>query len=217
MVLEIAPRGMSPTLVTLATGPERHRITVTEGATIRGRLMSRGKPVANAEMLLSTHSRISGTTYADVRIGTNADGEFAITNVPPGRVWDLAPRMESLAPKGLSAPVTFVATKDDGHEVRAGDIEAGPAHTIRGRIVLADGSPIPPGMRISLNPDRGGDRQVTVLPPDGVFEFKGVGNGVFSLSPAVKGYRARNAEYGIEFLVEGDRDNFNITLHPAKP
>lgn len=217
MILEIAPRGMAPTLVTLATGSERHTITVSEGATISGRLMSRGKPVAKAEMLLSTHRRIAGTTYAEVRIGTNANGEFAITNVPPGVVWDLAPRMESLAPKGLAAPVTFVATKDDGHEVRTGDIEAVPAHTIRGRIVLADGSPIPPSMRISLYPDRGGDRQVQELPPDGVFEFKGVGKGVYSLSPAVKGYRARNAEYGIEFLVEGDRDNFNISLDPVKP
>lgn len=152
-----------------------------------------------------------------MRIGTNADGEFAITNVPPGRVWDLSPRMESLAPKGLAAPVTLVATKDDGHEVRVEDLEARPAHTVRGRIVLADGTPIPSGMRLSLSPDSGGDRQVVMLPTDGAFEFKGVGKGVYTLSPAVKGYRARNADYGIEFLVEGDVDQFNITLHPVKP
>ena len=217
MVLEVAPRGMAPTLVTLATGGERHTVTVTDGATIRGRLVSGGKPVANADMLLTTHSRYSGNVYQDVRIGTNADGEFAITNVPPGRVWDLSPRMESLAPKGLAAPVTFVATKDDGHEVQVGDIQARPAHTVRGRIVLADGSPIPSGMRLGLSPDSGGDRQVAMLPADGAFEFHGVGKGVYTLSPAVKGYRARNADYGIEFLVEGDVDQFNITLHPVKP
>ncbi len=37
------------------------------------------------------------------------------------------------------------------------------------------------------------------------------------LSPAVKGYRALGAEYGIEFLVDGNRDNFNVTLHPFTP
>ena len=216
MILEIAARGMAPTLVTLPTGSERHTVTVTDGATIRGRLVSGGKPIPNAEMLLSTHSRISGTSYQDLRIGTNGEGEFAITNVPPGRVWDLIARMDSLAPKGLMAPVTYVATKDDGHEVQVGDIEARSAFTIRGRVVLADGAPIPDGMRLSLSPDRGADRQVVILPADGAFEFKGVGKGIYTLYPAVKGYQARDAEYGIEFLVEGSRDNFNVTLHTSR-
>jgi hypothetical protein len=216
MILEVTPRGMAPTLVTLSTGPERHPVTVTEGASVRGRLTSGGKPVANAEMLLSSHRTIAGTRYADIRIGTNANGEFLITNVPPGRVWDLAPRMESLAPKGLAAPLTHLETKDDGHEIKVPDIEVSPAHTIRGRIRLADDTPIPPNMRIGLNPDRGSDRQVQLLPPDGTFEFKGVGKGIYTLSPSVKGYRAPNAQYGIEFLVEGDRNNFVITLHPIR-
>lgn len=217
MILEVAPRGMAPTLATLATGSERHKVTVLDGATIRGRLVSKGKPVANAEMLLSTHSRISGTSFQDLRLGTNENGEFAITNVAAGRVWDLLPRMDSLAPKGLVGGVTFVATKDDGHEVLVGDIEVVPSFTVRGRIVLADGSAIPAGMRLGLSPDRSADRQVIVLPPDGAFEFKGVGRGVYTLSPAVKGYQALGAEYGIEFLVDGNRDNFNVTLHPFKP
>jgi len=177
MILEIAPRGMAPTLATLATGPERHTVTVTDGASIRGRLISGGKPIPNAEMLLATHSRISGTTYQELRIGTNANGEFVITNVPPGRVWDLVPRMDSLTAKGLAAPLTHVETKDDGHEVQVGDIEAQPGFTVRGRVVLADGSPVPAGMRISLSPDRSPDRQVFMLPPDGAFEFRSVGKG----------------------------------------
>jgi len=108
MILEITPRGMAPTLATLATGPERHTVTVTDGASIRGRLISGGKPIPNVEMLLATHSRVSGTTYQELRIGTNANGEFVITNVPPGRVWDLVPRMDSLASKGLAAPLMHV-------------------------------------------------------------------------------------------------------------
>lgn len=63
MILEVAPRGMAPTLVTLATGGERHMVTVTGGAPIRGRLVSGGKPVANADTLLTAHNRYSGNVY----------------------------------------------------------------------------------------------------------------------------------------------------------
>jgi hypothetical protein len=124
--------------------------------------------------------------------------------------------MDSLAPKGLAAPVKFVATKDDGHEVNVGDILAQPAFTVRGRVALADGNSIPAGMRISVSPDQHIDRQVVELPPDGAFQFGGLLKGVYILSPAVRGYAAKDAEYGIEFLVEGNRDDFNLTLHPKR-
>ncbi|MBS1828025.1 MAG: carboxypeptidase regulatory-like domain-containing protein [Acidobacteria bacterium] len=217
MILEVTPRGMAPVLTTLTTGAERHTVVVTEGATIRGCLVSNGKPVANAEMILNTHSRYSGTIFKDVRIGTNEDGEFAITNVPAGRIWDLAARMESLAPRGLATPNIYVETKDDGEEVNAGEIEARPGVVLRGRIVLSDGAPIPADMRVSIGSDRGVDRQVLVLPPDGAFEFKGLDKGVYALQPSVKGYRVRNSEFGVELLMQANRDNLVVTLDPVKP
>lgn len=111
--LLISPRGMAPRLVTLAAVEKRHAVTATLGAVIRGRLLHDGKPVPNAELNLRTHSASSGTTFPDIRIGTNEKGEFVITNVPPGRIWDLFPTMDSLAPLRLAAPVTHLATKDD--------------------------------------------------------------------------------------------------------
>lgn len=217
MILEISPRGMAPKLVSLPTGAERHTVTVTDGATVRGRLVYNGKPVANAQFVLSTHSRISGGLFQDVRIGTNEKGAFTITNTPPRRVWDLFPSMDSLAPRGLAAQVTFIATKDDGQEIDVGDVRAEPGHTLRGRIVLADGSQILAGMRVSLLADRIPDRQSVLLGPDGSFEFKGLANGVYTLSPAVKGYEQRDPEQRIELLIEGDRKEFNVTLYPRDP
>lgn len=176
---------MAPKLITLPTGTKPHAITVTDGATIRGRLVNNGKPVANAEFGLTTHSRNSRSTFQDIRIGTNENGEFAITNAPAGRVWDLYATMDSLAPK------------DDGQEIGIGDIAASPSHTIRGKIQLSDGAPIQPNMRVSVFADRVNDRQTLTLPPD-----KGLPKGVYSLGPT-------------EFLIEGDQKDFNITLHPA--
>ncbi len=215
MILEVAPRGMAPKMVTLDTGTGRHRVTVTDGAVVKGRLMNGKTPVANTQLVLSTHSRAGGSVFKDVRIGTNENGEFAISNVPAGRVWDLFPAMNALATMGLAAPVTFVATEDDGQEVQAGDIQVKPAHTLRGRIVLSDGSPIPAGMRLSIFADRVPDRQTVDLPPDGTYEFKGLGRGVYSLSPAVKGYRRDNPDQQVEIVIDGDRKAYNLTLIPS--
>jgi hypothetical protein len=215
MILQVAPRGMAPKLVALPTGPAKHAITVTDGATVRGRLMANGKPVPNAELVLTTHSRISGTTFQDIRIGTNQNGEFVITNVPAGRVWDLVPTMDSLAPQNLAARLTHVATKDDGQDLDIGVIEAFPSHTLKGRVQLSDGSPIPAGMRINLSASRAPDRQSLLLPPDGAFEFKGLAKGVYVLSPAIKGYQAKDPEQPAEFLLDGDRKDFQITYYPT--
>ncbi len=217
MILQVAPRGMAPKLVMLPVGATRHTVTVIDGATIRGRLVHNGKPVANAEFGLATHSHTSGTTFQEVRIGTNEKGEFAITNVPPGRVWDLYARMDSLAPRGLAAEVTSVETRDDGQEINVGDIAAKPAYTIRGRIVVSDGAAIPSGMRVSVFNDQIPDRQSLLLPPDGSFEFKGLAKGVYTLSPAVKGYQPQDPEHPSEMVIDGDRKDVTVTLYPSKP
>ena len=215
-IVQVSPRGMAPKLATLSTGPDRKTITVTEGDTIRGRLVQNGKPVGQAEMGLSTHSRVGGETLPEVRIGTDEHGKFAITNIPPGRIWYLYGKMEALAPRGLSAEIVECATKGDGQDVDVGDIPVRPAYTLRGQIVLSDGKPIPPNMRVNLFSDRVPDSQTQTLTPDGHFEFKGLGRGVYSLSPSVKGYEVQDTQ-SMELLIEGDVSNLAVWLQPATP
>ena len=215
MILQVAPRGMAAKLATLPTGADRKAITVTDGATIRGRLMENGKPMANVELGLTTHTRMSGKILAEIRIGTNEKGEFAITNVPPGRVWYLHGKMDSLASRNLAAEIIECATKDDGQEVNLGDIAVRPAYTLRGTIVLSDGKPAPPNMRVMLYADHVPDFQSLMLAADGSFEFKGVAKGVYSLSPNVRGYQTVDGEPGIEILVEGNVTNMRVMLRPT--
>jgi hypothetical protein len=214
MILSVQPRAMASKLFTLPTGPDRHKLTVTEGAVVRGRLvLPDGKPIGNAEVGLATHSRRSGTTLPEVRIGTREDGTFAITNVLPGRIFIAYPKMESLAARNLAGQVVPLETKDDGEEVDIGDIVVRPAHTVRGKIVLSDGKPIPPDMRVTLGADSAWDSQINPIAPDGSYEFRGVADGVYSLSPAVRSYRAGDG-FGIEILVKGDLNNVVVRMDP---
>ena len=216
MILNVQPRGMSAKLFTEDTGPDRKIMTVTDGATIRGRLVRDGKPVANAEIGLSTHNRRSGTILPEMRVGTKEDGTFAITNVPPGRIYYLYGRMDSLADRGLAAELVECETKDDGQEVDVGDVHVKPGLTLRGKVILSDGKPIPPDMRFNLFCDRASDSQSMVMPPDGSFEFKGLASGVYEVQPSVRGYRLADG-FTTEVLVHGDVNNLVLKLVPAPP
>lgn len=215
IILSISPRGMASKLFTVQTGADRKTLTVGEGATIKGRLVRDGKPVANAEIGLATHSRISGTVLPEMRIGTNADGTFSLTNVPAGRIYYLYGKMESLAPRGGAADLIECETKDDGQVVNVGDIQVMAAYTLRGRVVLSDGKPIPPEMHVNLSADRAWDSQSVVMDSEGRFEFKGLASGVYTLMPSMRKYMLAD-QYGQEVLVNRDIDNLVLTMQPSK-
>jgi hypothetical protein len=134
MVLRVEARGKAHRIATnLATGTERHPITVTDGAMISGRLVQEAKPLPNAEIGLVARQRgwaanlkLVRYRLPEVRIGTNGDGTFAIPNVPPGVEWCVYGKMESLAARG-GAPVVECATKRDGEEIDLGDLSITPA------------------------------------------------------------------------------------------
>ena len=167
-------------------------------------------------MGLSTHSRVGGETLPEMHIGTADDGRFALTNVPPGRIWYLYARMESLASRGLAAEIIECATKSAGQDLYLGDISVRPAYTLRGKVVMSDGKPIPPDMRINLFSDRVPDSQSLILAPSGVFEFKGLERGVYHLAPSVRDYEARDPQ-SLELLIDADVNNFEALLQPKAP
>jgi len=211
MILQVSARGMAPKLFTEPTGAQRQTMAVTEGALIRGRLMYHGKPVANAEVGLTSHGHGAGTVFPEVRIGTREDGTFAITNIPAARIWLIYPKMESLASRGIGAGAVPCETKDDGQEVDVGDIQLAPAYTFRGQIVLEDGKPVPPDMHVTLAADRGWDSQIAPISPDGRLEFHGLPADIYNLMPAVKGYHLPEGSNPAA-IVNRDVDNFVIGM-----
>jgi protocatechuate 3,4-dioxygenase beta subunit len=210
MILRVSPRGMAQKLFTEPTGPDRKTMTVTDGATIFGRVLQPdGKPAANVEIGVMAHSRAAGTGFPEMVIGTREDGTFAMTNVPVGRVLYLYPKMESLAPLGFAGNPEPLETKDDGQEIHMGTIQLQPSYALRGKVVLSDGAPVGKEMRVTIGADTVMDSQMVMLGPDGTFEFKGLTKGIYSLMPGVRNYKLPDGETG-EVLV--DRDGKNVVL-----
>jgi hypothetical protein len=215
--LNIQPRGMATKLVRLKTGAGVQTLQVTDGAVVHGRLLYNGKPVANAEVGLVSHSRGNGSMIPEVQIGTREDGTFTITNVPPGRVWVAYPKMESLTSQGIGSDVVLLETKDDGEDVNIGDINLQRAFRLRGKVVLTDGKPVPDNMHVTLSADRAWDSQIVTIGKDGEFEFQALPAGAYSISPGVKGYRVSPiaATFSTEALVNHDIENFVIRMEPS--
>jgi hypothetical protein len=214
MILRVSARGAADKLITLPTGSERTTIVVADGATIRGRLVKDGRPVAKAEIGLSAHSQRAGSTFPEMRVGTRDDGTFDISNVPAGRIYYLYAKMGSLASRGLASEVVDCETKTDDQSVNVGDIRVSAAETLRGKVLLSDGRPIPADTQILLSADRAWDSQSMPIGADGWFEFKGLSKGVYEVAPSVKGYRLPDAREP-EVLVNRNVSDLIITLLPS--
>jgi hypothetical protein len=214
MILRVSPRGMAQKLFTEPTGPNRKAMTVTDGATIFGRVVQPdGKPAANVEIGVMAHSRAAGTSFPEMVIGTREDGTFAITNVPVGRVLYVYPKMESLAPLGFAGNPEPLETKDDGQEIHIGDLKLQPSYTLRGKVVLSDGAAVGKEMRVTIGSDNIMDSQMVVLEPDGSFEFKGLAKGVYTLMPGVRNYQLADGATG-EVLVDRDGKSVVVRVEP---
>jgi hypothetical protein len=222
MALMVEARAMAPKFVILPTGSERHTVTVTEGAVVRGRLVDSGKPVARAEVGLNPREGgvgranlvMSGSWYDEIQIGTQEDGSFAITNVPAPEQWYVYGKMESIASKGATDPTECATTRDD-QEVDVGDILIKRAYRLRGKVVLSDGKPVPEGMRVIISSKRTRDNQITPISSDGHLEFAGLAPGTYSLFPSVKGYSLPKENPRVEASIDGDLDNLAIVLDPV--
>ena len=229
VLLLVEARGFAPKLFNqLSTGLDRKTLTVTDGATLRGRLVDNGKPVAGAQIGLIARKRsmgselkLDGDPYEEMRIGTQPDGTFAFTNVPVPVEWYVYGKMESIAARGATAPMECV-TKMDGEDVNVGDIKIKPGNRLRGKVVLSDGQSIADGMRVSIAGDRAFDTQTAPLRPDGSFEFGGLAPGKYQVFASVRGYRAPQWDYRMKtdppgtVRVEHDISDFLLTLDPVK-
>jgi len=202
MFFAIEARGMAPrSFLKVPTGLERQTFRLSDGATVHGQLMQDGKPVAGAEVGLISQQRPNGAGYDEIRLGTQADGSFTFTNVPPGEKYYLYAKMESIKQRG-AAHYLEAQTKDDGQDVDVGEIKLQPGYLLRGHVSLSDGRPVPPGTRVFISPgcaickaQDGGfgyfslkDSQTIIAGPGGEFEFAGLADGPYQVVASVKGY-----------------------------
>jgi hypothetical protein len=224
MLLEVEARGLAPKFAVMETGPNRRSVTLTDGATIVGRLVQNGKPVPNAQIGLIPKERggfgnslnLIGNPYEVVRIGTDANGRFTIPNVPAAVDWYLYGTMDSISALGATSPIEVHVGKD-GQYLQVPDLVIKPGLHVRGTVLASDNKPIANGMRVTLSSETVWDFQTVPL-AGGHFEFTSLPFGKYNISASVKGYHEKTPQYGpTPFSIDHDVDNVTITIYPNVP
>jgi hypothetical protein len=197
-----APRMARRNFDKLSCGPSSNGLTLFYGVTVVGRLLKDGKPLAGAGVGVVQTDRSATNFVGDLNAATDDKGTFRVPNIPPNDVFLVYGLMDTLKDHG-AVPVRPVKSGKSGTELDLGDIAVQPGLKLTGKIVLADGKPVPAGTRVMLSRVEAWDHQEFIAGPDGTFEFKGLPSERYSLTTHVPGYIVSPKNASFERLNRG--------------
>lgn len=217
MDLKISARTYADKPFTMVPVGITNELVMTEGASLTGRVLLNGKPLAHVMVGVSGTDRQAGSYLGHYEIGTGDDGRFAFVNLPPDADFYLYSCMDAMKTFG-AVPVQKIHTGKDGATTDAGDLATLPAHRLAGRVALSDGQPIPATTRLLVSRDQAWDSMQIVLDQNGKFDTAGVPNELVSLSARVTDYHVSSQNRSLdtlnpfELVGRVDRDITNLVF-----
>jgi protocatechuate 3,4-dioxygenase beta subunit len=200
-----------------------NRLQLATGATVRGRVVDHGKPVAGVEVGLAQVSRNSETFLGAAVIGTDADGRFLFANVSANDDYFVYGIMDSLSRRG-GIPEKRIHVGADESETDVGDLAIEPAFRLSGRIALSDGKAIPAHTRVLISRDGAWDSQIVDAAADGTFSAFGIPRGIISINANIPAYHDSPKNKSLDRLhgaslkgfIEKDIDRLTVLFEPGK-
>ena len=189
-----------------------HELKMTEGATLSGRIVKEGKPIAGVAVGLVSVDRSENFT-GNYDIYTDSEGMFHFFNVPPYHMYYIYSLMDQSMGEYV-APASKVRIGADGTHRDLGDVPLLKGSRLKGKIELADGKPFPNDVQVMLGRNGASDTKFIHVAPDGTFETAGVPVEAYSLSVSIPGYNvsARNKSLdrlnGVSLVGSIDADTF---------
>jgi hypothetical protein len=180
-------------------GAKAHDYKLGPGVTVSGRVLKGGKPLAGMPIGLVEQTRNIEKFVGDFKISTDDRGHFRFLNVPPNETYALYNLLAGSAHGTI--PVRPVKVGGHGTTKDVGAVEVQRGHRLAGRVVLADGKPVPDGARLVLSRQEAWDSADVALPKDGRFAFGGLPAELYTLSVAgARGYRVSSKNRSVDPL-----------------
>jgi len=232
--LQVEARGFAKRNIDLLpTGEMVHEIRLGEGATVKGRILKDGKPVAAVAVGLAQCDRSAGHFLGPNRIATDGEGRYTFVNIHPNDDYFVYTAMSDAPGPGTvrrtvaqdgrgTLPVQRITVGGDGTTKDVGDGSLVPAHRVSGRLVLAGGKPVPASTRLLLSREEAWDTQSAVAAADGSFAFAGVPEEAVRLYVRIPGYRLdskriRFQQVGpgaIAIFIDADKSGIELFFEP---
>ncbi|MBI4560198.1 MAG: hypothetical protein HY706_21610 [Candidatus Hydrogenedentes bacterium] len=109
IAVKVSARGLaSQRFANLNAGDQFHGVWLGYGATVKGRVVKDGSPMAGVALGMVETNRGANTLIGPYTIGTDADGRFLISNVAPAREYIIYGLMESFGREGAISPRPIV-------------------------------------------------------------------------------------------------------------
>jgi beta-lactamase regulating signal transducer with metallopeptidase domain len=203
------------------SGDATNDVSLTEGASVAGRLVDNGNPVSNVEFRVDSFGRDTDSDAWAYFSVTDSEGRFLFTHLPHNRQCNLYATMRSLAGRGM-VPTQAVSIFGDGSTNDIGAIKVQPAFKIAGRILLRGDRPIPANSQIIIghSADWYEDAMAAPIGQDGFFQFAGVPAGKITLYLWVPGYLVSwndlhlKSGPAVSLTLTGDTTNVVIRMKP---
>lgn len=202
--VRIRARNLAPRIATaLLPAVAPPTIAMTEGVTVTGRIVRKGKPLAGTRVGLVQRNRFSRNWLGPEEIGTDEQGRFLLLAVAPHDEYVLHGFMNS-----GNFETKVIAVGGEGTTVDVGTLEARPGHRVAGRLVAA--GRIPPNVRVVLDRPGAQDVQIADVAADGSFAFTDVPAEPVQIS--VRGVKLANGKRSIEIKPEADIEDLKIEV-----
>jgi protocatechuate 3,4-dioxygenase beta subunit len=195
----VRARGLAPRMLSgLLPGAKSQTITLGYGASVLGTVRNGGgKPVPNAVVQFVPVNRNSDSFTGWEEIGTDAQGNFALSNIPADIDGYICVRMDSMTGDGATARQR-IRTPGEGATLENTMLHVTVGHSLAGRVILPDGAAVPPGTRVMLGRAEMWDTKFATADAKGNFSFRGVpSDEPLDVSVRVPGYRFSKTTPGL--------------------
>jgi hypothetical protein len=224
MDLKVEARAMAPKrFVRVRGGEPVNDLMVTEGASLKGRVLLDGKPLKDVSIGAVSVDRGMENFSGDFEYATKEDGTFVFPNLPPNRDYFVYGMLKSFASVG-ALPARRIHVWKDGKVVDAGDLEVVPGHRLAGKMTLSDKKPLPGGTRLVIGRRDAWDSFAVDLPPTGEFDLSNLPAESLTIGGSVEGYRFsgqnvsmdRLNPFGLAGILDKDKTNLVVLLEPGE-
>ncbi len=192
------------------------------GATLKGRVVQAGKPVAGLHLGTAQIDRSSETFMSDFVTQTDADGRFEFHHLPADQEMGVYGLLGAAGGRGALA-TRNVKLKGDNSTTDLGDWEMSPGFRLAGQVKKADGQPLPPHIRLVFGRLYAWDNAGVELDAEGRFDIPNVPSESLTLRVNLEGYRFAPGHasldpgepYNLVGQLKADKTNLLIVLEPG--